>query len=162
MARRARALGLKPLILTDRQAGDTGTVAGQRATEILAGKYLPYDAVLVGGETTPTLPPHPGKGGRNQHFAALTPPLLDDYPGKWLLASLGTDGSDYLPEVAGGMVDQETLGLYRKLRPDYNDLLMNYDSHGLLGSLGNSLIITGNTHTNVGDVMLYLLGPRRA
>jgi glycerate 2-kinase len=160
MASRGSNLGLKPLILTDRQKGDTEAAAWQLAAAIGAGKYSAYDLILIGGETTPALPPQPGRGGRNQHFAALLPLLLADYPARWTFASLGTDGSDYLPEVAGAIVDHRTLADYRRLRPDYEYLLHGYDSNTLLGSLGASLILIGDTHTNVGDIMLFLLESR--
>ena len=39
---------------------------------------------------------------------------------------------------------------------DIKTHLERYDSYTLLNYIGNSLVITGNTHTNVGDVILYL------
>jgi glycerate 2-kinase len=157
MQRKAQDLGLRPLILTAEQAGDTERVARQRVDEILAGKYPGRNALLIGGETTPSIPQKHGKGGRNQHFAALTPILFEGCPKTWVLASAGTDGSDYVADVAGGIVDDQSLAVFRRLRPDYMDLLRTYDSYTLLESVGNSLIVTGDTHTNVGDLIVYLL-----
>lgn len=157
MAEQAGSLGLKPLIISSCQSGDTVTAARQRAAEIVEGAFKGYNALLLGGETTPRLPSHPGKGGRNQHFAALTPSLLKDYPRRWVLASAGTDGSDFLPDVAGAIVDQNSLSAFHRVPADHQAILENFDSNTLLLKAGHSLIITGNTHTNVGDILVYLL-----
>jgi glycerate-2-kinase len=157
MAAQARSLGLKPLIISFCQTGDTATAARKRAGEILRGDYSGYDTLLIGGETTPTLPASPGKGGRNQHYAALTLDLLKDYPGDWVFASVGTDGSDFLPDVAGAIVDKANLHLINTESPDFRTRIDRYDSNAILALAGNALVITGDTHTNVGDIMVYLL-----
>jgi hydroxypyruvate reductase/glycerate 2-kinase len=40
---------------------------------------------------------------------------------------------------------------------DIKDYLDRYDSNTLLAKIGRSLIVTGDTGTNVGDVIIYLL-----
>jgi glycerate 2-kinase len=157
MAQEARQLGFKALVITSEQTGDTESVARQRAREILGYTYAGYDALIMGGETTPTLPVQPGRGGRNQHYVALTIELLDNYPADWVVASVGTDGSDYLPEVAGAIGDKETLAAIKAREPNFRSRIENFDSHTLLARVDNSLIVTGSTHTNVGDIILYLL-----
>jgi glycerate 2-kinase len=156
MAEKARQLGFTALIVASGQTGETASVARQRAGEIFGDKYKGYDALLIGGETTPELPDKPGKGGRNQHYATVTLEHFVDYPGDWLLASIGTDGSDFIPEVAGAIVDRQTLRAIESKKIDIKTYLERYDSYTLLNNAGNSLVITGNTHTNVGDVILYL------
>jgi hydroxypyruvate reductase/glycerate 2-kinase len=157
MAEKASCSGFKPFIVTAEQTGDTAVVARQRAQEILDVLYKPYDAIIMSGETTPVLPDNHGTGGRNQHYAALTMLLLENYPGEWLLASVATDGSDYLPYVAGAIVDRSSLTNLKKKTVDIKAHLERYDSYTLLRETGNSIILTGSTGTNVGDVMLYLL-----
>jgi hydroxypyruvate reductase/glycerate 2-kinase len=157
MAEKASCSGFKPFIVTAEQTGDTAVAARQRAQEILDGLYKPYDAIIMSGETTPVLPDNHGTGGRNQHYAALTMLLLENYPGEWLLASVATDGSDYLPYVAGAIVDRSSLTNLKKKNVDIKAHLERYDSYTLLRKTGNSIILTGSTGTNVGDVMLYLL-----
>jgi len=157
MAQKARDAGFNPLIISSEQTGDTEAVARRRAQEILAGTYEGYNALIIGGETTPALPPDPGKGGRNQHYAALTALLLAGYPGEWVMASVGTDGSDFIPEVAGAIVDQETRQTISNKKLDYKAMIARFDSNTLLAGTGNSLVITGSTGTNVGDIMVYLL-----
>jgi hydroxypyruvate reductase len=125
--------------------------------EILAsGQPLGVPAcVISGGETTVTIRGQ-GLGGRNQEFCLAAALDLRDLPPRVVVLSGGTDGNDGPTPVAGAIVDQTTLAAYRRLRPDYLERLERYDSHTLLSSLPDALIETGNTRTNVGDVMLFL------
>lgn len=158
MAARARELGYRPVIVSDCQEGDAGELARMRAEEIIGGKYAAYDVIIIGGEATIKLPPKPGKGGRNQHFAAATLAAFEDYPGEWALAAVGSDGSDFLPDVAGAIVDGSTLTVLEKKGLDIGGYLRRCDSFTLFKEAGNSLVVTGATGTNVGDVMVYILG----
>jgi hydroxypyruvate reductase/glycerate 2-kinase len=157
MTKKAKEKGFTPYIATAGQKGDTTTVARLRATEMLNGSYTGYDIVLIGGETTPKLPDTPGKGGRNQHYAAVSMLAMKDYPGEWVAASIGTDGSDFLPSAAGAIVDNNSLGIARTKGIDVKSHLDRYDSNTLLKKIGGSLIVTGNTGTNVGDLIVYAL-----
>jgi len=156
MANKARELGLKPYIISARQKGDAATVARLRAKEVLGGKYAGYNTLLIGGETTVKLPTHAGKGGRNQHYVAVSMLAMASYPGNWLVASVGTDGSDFLPDVAGAIVDQDSSGTAQTRGIDAKACIESFDNNTLLEKIGNSLIVTGDTGTNVGDVILYL------
>jgi glycerate 2-kinase len=157
MSQKAVTLGFRPLIISDRQKGDTAALAAKIAAAIHEGRYREYNALLLGGETTPTLPPGHGRGGRNQHYAACTIHLLQGLPCRWVAASLGTDGSDFIPEVAGAIVDDKTAGYYNGHEADFQKQLAVCNSNPLLAMTPDSLIITGPTYTNVGDVVLYLL-----
>jgi glycerate-2-kinase len=157
MASKAKQFGLNPYIVTAEQKGDPTRMAKLRAKEILKSKYKGYDVVLIGGETTPKLPENPGRGGRNQHYAALSMVALKKYHGEWVMASVGTDGSDYLEEVAGAVVDIISLCTAKSKKIKIKPYLDRYDSCTLLDQIGNSLIITGSTGTNVGDVAVYIL-----
>lgn len=161
MKLKSDGVGLRSVQFSAQLTGETGAAAETLARDVLSGRFAADEVVLLGGETTPVLPPNPGEGGRNQHMAALMPALLEKFGRSWVFASLGTDGSDYLPDVAGAIVDQATLAGYRRLRPDYLARLERYDSHTLLADLPDALIVTGNTHTNVGDIMLFLFPPAR-
>ncbi|UCH50716.1 MAG: glycerate kinase, partial [Chloroflexota bacterium] len=90
MEQKAAELGFKPLIVTAEQEGDTAEAAYMRAREIVAGKHQGYNAILLGGETTPRLPANAGKGGRNQHYAAVSMLAMKSYSGNWVAASVGT------------------------------------------------------------------------
>lgn len=158
MAKKAKEQGFTPCIVTSEQKGDTAEVARARASEIIEGKYSGYTALLIGGETTPTLPDNAGRGGRNQHYAAISMRAMQAYPEQWIVASVGTDGSDYLPDVAGAMVDNDILSKAVSRGLDVQKYIDKYDSYRLFRKLGKSLIITGDTGTNVSDIVLYLLG----
>ncbi len=159
MAKKAEEAGFTPLIVTAEQKGETTAVAVSRANEILSTKYAAYDAILIGGETTPSLPANAGKGGRNQHYGAVSILAMKRYMGKWVMASVGTDGSDFLADVAGAMVDDHSLDSAKARGIDIKAYLSRYDSNTLLARIGSSLIVTGDTGTNVGDVIIYLLKP---
>jgi len=157
MAAKARELGFNPYIITSQQTGDTAKVAYSRAQEILGYKCTGHSVLLIGGETAIRLPPNAGMGGRNQHYAAVSLLAMAGYPGQWVVASVGTDGSDFLPDVAGAIVDRDSLNTARNNQLDVEAYIARYDSHTLLKSIGNSLIVTGDTGTNVGDVIVYLV-----
>ena len=157
MAQKASEAGLHPHIVTAEQKGDTSDVAWVRAGEIISAENAAYDVFLLGGETTPKLPESAGKGGRNQHYAAVSLLAMKEYAGEWAMTSVGTDGSDFLPEVAGAIVDNTSLPSLRSQNVDVQSYLDSYDSNTLLKKLGNSLIVTGNTGTNVSDVIVYVL-----
>jgi glycerate 2-kinase len=157
MAGKAVEFGLKPYVVTSEQKGDTAAVARMRAEEIIGGKYSDYNVVILGGETTPILPEDHGIGGRNQHYAAVSMHYMQDYPGEWAVASAGTDGSDYLPDVAGVIVDNQSLRNAGNKDIDVSSYIERFDSNTLFSEIGNSLIITGSTGTNVGDIIVYLL-----
>ncbi|MBA7495909.1 D-glycerate 2-kinase [subsurface metagenome] len=157
MLQKANEMGLKPYIVTAEQKGDTTAVAHSRAREILSSRYAGYDAILIGGETTPKLPVTAGRGGRNQHYAAVSMLAMKQYAGQWVVASVGTDGSDFLPDVAGAIVDNNSLDIAKAKGIDVQSYLERYDSNTLLDKIGGSLVITGDTGTNVGDVIIYLL-----
>jgi glycerate 2-kinase len=156
MAAKAKELGFSPHIITSQQTGDTTKVARSRVREILKHKYAGYDLLLIGSETTIKLPPNAGRGGRNQHYAAVSLLAMAKYPGQWLVASIGSDGSDFLPNVAGAIVDQGSLETARAKKLNIETYIERCDSNTLLKKLGNSLIVTGDTGTNVGDIVVYL------
>ena len=83
--------------------------------------------------------------------------VLKNLPGEWLVASMGTDGSDYMPDIAGAMADSDTLKNIAENSADIESYIRRYDSNTLFKNAGNSLIVSGYTGTNVCDIMLYLL-----
>ncbi|MBN2567219.1 DUF4147 domain-containing protein [Candidatus Woesearchaeota archaeon] len=153
----ARGKGFSPLILTAEQAGDTATVAQERAQEIIDGKQGSHDLLILGGETAPALPPVSGVGGRNQHYCLVTLEALRGRAAEWVCASVGTDGSDYVEDVAGAIVDGSQAAEADMKGLDIKSSLEHYDSGTFLASLGSSLVRTGPTGTNVCDIVVYAL-----
>lgn len=155
---KATQLDLHPLVISAEQKGDTGEVAIQRAKEILNGQYSSYDTLFIGGETTPHLTGKHGQGGRNQHYVAVSSLVMEKYSRPWLVASIGTDGSDYMADVAGALVDNSTIAFIKEQNIAADIYVNNFDSYGLFSRIPGSIIRTGNTGTNVGDIMVYILG----
>jgi glycerate 2-kinase len=155
--RRARKLGFNPCIINVKQKGDPSITAKLRAEEIKQGKYRKYDFLIIGGETSPVLPKKHGIGGRNQHYVATSIIELKDYKKEWLVASMSTDGADFSIKTAGAIADNNSAKKIKELNIDVNSYLINYDSNNLFKRIGNCLIKTGNTGTNVGDIILYVI-----
>ena len=108
-----------------------------------------------GGETTVRLPPHPGRGGRNQSLALSAALVLRRAKtGAWFLAA-GTDGTDGPTEDAGALVDGETVARGKIHGLDAGTALAKADAGTLLEASGD-LIHTGPTGTNVMDLILRI------
>ncbi len=123
--------------------------AGTRLAEQLAG--MPPGACWVaGGETTVTLGPNPGQGGRNLETALAAAVRLSGAHGRMLI-TLATDGGDGPTDAAGAVVSGETLARARALEMDPDDYLTRHDAYPFFDELGD-LIKTGPTRTNVNDL----------
>jgi glycerate-2-kinase len=157
MAYDARKNNFKPLMVTHKLTGEPKAAAKRITEEIKYGRYKEYDMLLFGGETTPRVPDNAGSGGRNQHLAAAMMLAMQQYQGEWLVASIGTDGQDYDTSVAGAIVDNFIYDRLHEKNLDVKEYLENFDTFNLFRKLGQSQIITGDTGTNVGDVMVILL-----
>lgn len=157
MAKKAQEIKLKPIIITTKQVGDPAKIARQMALRIASNKFSGYNVLLIGGETSPLVPKNSGQGGRNQHYVACTMLALRDLNKNWTMASLGTDGQDYIKGVAGAIIDNNSLKQAKLKLLDVLTYINNYNTYNLFKKLNHSLIKTGNTDTNVGDVVVYLL-----
>ena len=160
-AAKARDLGYSPLILSSTIEGETKDIARMHAAlarEVLeSGHPLPRPCCLVsGGETTVTLGPEPGKGGRNQEFALAAALDLEGLPGV-LALSAGTDGTDGPTDAAGALADGATVARAQQKGLDPRDFLARHDAYHFFQELGD-LVITGPTRTNVMDIRLMLIG----
>lgn len=156
MAQKAKSFGLNPIIVSSDKDGDTESVAQEEVDKIERGRYDGYDVVIMGGETTIRLPEKHGSGGRNQHYAAVSMKNMPEDK-NWTLLSVASDGSDFLPGVAGVLVDNSSLSKARKNNLDIDLYLKNYNTGYFFKKLGGHLLSVGNTGTNVGDIVIYLL-----
>ena len=76
----------------------------------------PPVCVLSGGETTVTLRPDHGLGGRNQEFVLATAAYLGEYGMRGtVVLSGGTDGEDGPTDAAGAIADEDTLPTAHRL-----------------------------------------------
>lgn len=119
-------------------------------------------------ESTVSLKPNSGKGGRNQEFALSAALQLDSMNLRnVVLASVGTDGGDGPTDAAGAVVDATTT---RNTRSLALEALANHNAYPYLDSLECTseelddipppLIKTGPTGTNVADIFVTLVKQR--
>lgn len=147
--------GIPALLLSDRVSGDAQQVARQHAALAQAMARRQPLALLSGGETTVTLRPRHGRGGRNAEFLLGLALALDDTPA-WSIAC-DTDGIDGSEDNAGALLAPDSLTRARALGLDATAKLAAHDSHGFFAALGD-LVVTGPTRTNVNDYRALLLG----
>ncbi len=155
----AQRRGYSAVIVSDRMVGETQPVARAFARRLVraAGYGAPRPvALLAGGETTVTLGPHPGRGGRNQEFALSAAAELAG--AKALVLSVGTDGIDGPTDAAGGWTDGRTIARARARGVDLEAALEGHSAYRALERLGG-LVRTGPTGTNVMDLHVGLTRP---
>ncbi|NPA25994.1 MAG: glycerate kinase, partial [Chloroflexi bacterium] len=110
--------------------------------------------VLAGGETTVTLGPQPGLGGRNQALALATALAWHALPpaGPMALVALATDGTDGPTDAAGAIVTPQTVARARAMGLDARAFLRGFDAYTFFHRAGG-LLFTGPTQTNVNDLV---------
>lgn len=146
--------GVPALVLSDNVSGDAKAVAKWHAALAGALKSRPI-ALITGGETTVTLRPRHGRGGRNTEFLLALALELGKRP-VWAIAC-DTDGIDGSEDNAGAVIGPDTLPRARERGLDAAAFLAAQDSHGFFAALGD-LIVTGPTRTNVNDYRALLVG----
>jgi glycerate-2-kinase len=108
---------------------------------------------LAAGEPSVVVPKNAGKGGRNLHMGleAIKNKLISDGSVFISFASDGMDNSD----VAGAIVDKNTIEKAEKLGLSAEDYINNFNSYDFFQKTGDQ-IITGPTGANVSDLMILL------
>ncbi len=155
-AQAARERGYRPQVLSSPLTGETQPVARRFATRLvrsIAPSRPRKVALLAGGETTVTLGPHPGRGGRNQEFAIAAARVLEGRGA--LVLSIGTDGIDGPTDAAGGWTDGGTAAMAGRQGIDLTEALRRHAAYDALEGLGR-LVRTGPTGTNVMDLHVGL------
>lgn len=171
MVKQASQLGVAARVMGADLAGEASETGRHLATLLLtySDPEIPQPAlhknatVLIwGGETTVTLGPNPGRGGRNQELALAAAQVLaaSDLPSRdqVTILSAGTDGRDGPTDAAGAIVDASTWAAIRKAGRDPARDLRGHDANPALEA-GHALLITGMTGTNVMDVVAGLIMP---
>jgi glycerate 2-kinase len=147
--------GIQALLVSDRVSGDAQDIAHQHAALARACNTKGPLALISGGETTVTLQPRHGRGGRNSEYLLALVLALRGIPA-WAIAC-DTDGIDGSEDNAGALITPDTLVRARALGIHGESLLAAHDSHGFFSALGD-LVLTGPTRTNVNDYRALLLG----
>ena len=106
--------------------------------------------LISGGEVTVLVPPNPGTGGRNQHFALY---CAENIAGEDVcVLSAGTDGVDGNSPAAGAVVDGTTLA---RAGAGFEKALKGFDAFPLFEKLGDA-VVTGPTGNNVRDLRVLV------
>jgi glycerate 2-kinase len=156
--RKALEYNINSVIIDDQLQGDVSSVSEYIVEKALKFKNNEFEVkpvcLLFGGETTVRLMGK-GAGGRNQHLALLSALLLQDKPGITIL-SAGTDGNDGSTDVAGAVVDSDTVteALLKNIDPE--KFLLEFDSFHFFKKAGGH-VVTGPTMTNVMDLIVVLI-----
>ena len=147
--------GVPALLLSDKVSGDARSVARQHAALVHAQARRQPLALVSGGETTVTLRPQHGRGGRNSEYLLALALALRDTPA-WAIAC-DTDGIDGSEDNAGAVLTPDTLERAHAHGLNAAGLLAAHDSHRFFSALGD-LVVTGPTRTNVNDYRALLIG----
>ncbi|WP_181684832.1 glycerate kinase type-2 family protein [Halorhabdus salina] len=145
--------GYDPLVLSSRVRGEaTEAALSQLAiAEECAATGTPVEppaVLLSGGETTVTVTGN-GDGGPNLEFALR---VAVEQPERIVCASVDTDGEDGGTEIAGAIVDGETLDNPQRGRA----ALVENDALPVLED-SEAVIETGPTGTNVNDLRAFVI-----
>ena len=154
------AQGVECWVLGDSIEGDSETVARVMAeTALWQRRHRTLTrplCLLSGGETTVRVTGS-GIGGPNAHFALA---LLDALNGERGISAIvcDTDGVDGAAEIAGALIDDQTLAKARDAGLDHRESFNRQDAHVFFESIGQS-VIPGPTGTNVNDFRAILIEP---
>jgi glycerate 2-kinase len=116
---------------------------------------LPAPCALVSGGEATVVVRGEGTGGPNQEFALTLAVELEGIEG-WAALAVDTDGNDGPTDAAGGLVTGETAAFIRENGVDPREALNENDSYRAL-EVGNALVRTGPTGTNVNDLRVVLV-----
>jgi len=152
---KARQLGYKATICGENISGEARDVGRMLAGEALNSPRGTRQCLLWGGETTVTVTGS-GQGGRNQEVVLGALLALEDTERRVVVLSAGTDGIDGASPAAGAWATNHTAQLARKQGLSPEKSLANNDTYEFFQQIGSSLV-TGPTHTNVMDIILFLV-----
>jgi len=159
-ADKAVELGFNGMVLSTVLEGESKELGGTFAAiarEIIMQKR-PLDlpcAVIGGGETTVKVSEGAGTGGPNQEFSLGAANGIDRI-GSVVVVGIDTDGTDGPTDIAGGVVDDQTMTRATETGIDLYACLVGHDVTPALRQLGDS-IETGATGTNVNDLKFMLI-----
>lgn len=157
----AEEMGLRPVLLTTSMNGESrevGRTLSSIAQEIhLSGNPVEPPCVLIAaGETAVRIERDmSGEGGANQELAAGgCLDLKRDDP--IVICALDTDGTDGPTSLAGALTDGSTVANASKKGYDIFKGLMDHNISEVLRETGDA-IVTGQTGTNVNDLVLLII-----
>jgi len=148
MAKKAQELKLKANIISTDLYDET-----EKVLQKIFSAQEDSAVVLAAGEPRIVVKKEGGKGGRNLHMGlkVVKQKLVNENSVFISFASDGMDNSD----VAGAVVDKETVEKVKKLDLNVDNYLANFDSYNFFQKTGD-IIMTGPTGANVSDLMILL------
>lgn len=151
-AMQAQQLGYSVIVADELLTGDA-LVTGQQLVAQLANAVP--GVYIWSAETTVTLPPQPGQGGRCQSLA-LAAAIAMQGKTNMLLFAVGTDGNDGPGNIAGALVDGNTVQRGEQVGLNAQQALQAADAGTFLAA-SQDLVVTGPTGTNVMDLVIVLV-----
>jgi len=143
MKTKAKELGFKSVILTDRLEGDSKKIG-----EILLSETRKKEILLAGGETTVKVRGN-GIGGRNQTLVLASLKYINQGE---IIAAFDSDGWDFTT-YAGAIGDERTFEKAKELGLDIDEYLDNDNSTVFFQKTGDG-IDTGKLESNVSDLFI--------
>ncbi len=142
--------------------GEVQKIAQKICLKILSKPINEPSLFLFGGECTVTLPKIHGEGGRNQEFALSFLNTINklNIKNKWCLASIATDGIDFIKESSGAIVDNYSFKFINRKKLKINEYLKNHNSYNFLKLINSNIKIGRPTGTNVCDLIILLILPK--
>jgi glycerate-2-kinase len=159
-ADKASELGFKAMILSTVLEGESkelGRTFAAIAREIISNQrpLNPPCAIIGGGETTVKIDDTAGEGGPNQEFSLAAASDLNGID-NIVVVGLDSDGTDGPTDIAGGIIDNQTLARANALGMKLFAALARHDVSPVFKKLGDA-IETGATGTNVNDLKFLLI-----
>lgn len=157
---KAEELGYTSMILStfiEGESREAGTFLAGIAKEVERNdRPVPAPcAIISGGETTVKIDEGPGEGGPNQELALGFALDIEGYS-KISAISIGTDGTDGPTDIAGGIVDGQTMERANSKKIDVFENLMKHNSSYVLKELEDA-VYAGPTGTNLMDLRVVLV-----
>ena len=139
------------------EARQVGATLALKIREISSDSLKKPFCLIAGGETTVTVKGR-GIGGRNQELSLAATIMLNEFT-DFVFASLTTDGIDGSTHAAGAICDGDTLKRASSLNLNPEMFLAENDSYTFFHKL-EDLVFTGQTGTNVNDIVISLILPK--
>lgn len=145
MQQKAKELGKRVVVLTDRLQGDAKKIG-----KLLLSETRQKEILLAGGETTIHVT-GTGKGGRNQSLVLAALHYLEDNE---VIVAFDSDGWDFTT-FAGAIGDKATLEKAESMGLDLKLFLDNDNSTEFFEKVGDG-ILTGKLESNVSDLYIVI------
>ncbi|NHI94834.1 MAG: DUF4147 domain-containing protein [Candidatus Lokiarchaeota archaeon] len=155
----AKKFNIEPYIYSIELKGESREIGIELLEEAIRLRKKSKGRIILisGGETTVTVKNN-GYGGRNSELILGALSKATSYK-DFVMLSLGTDGSDNSInfEIAGVMIDDQSYHQAREKNLNFVEFLSKNNSHKFFKRLGRSIIVTGDTGTNIADITLVLV-----